>query len=301
MTVEEGHIGLSNEKKEEATSENFHLALSFLKTSPERGCFVIHVYSNTFDYSPYLQRSNVGRPSGWKGNFLEKIGFTHFSGCNILNGECYFKVMHSISLDGRILSTIERMRENEIIYERFRTFATQLGDIYKRMRELDQILTNVGFDLPKENLQLSPIDLSTEKEQKVYPKGSIYDFYRDIIEIVTQAKNEIIITDNYANEELIDLYLQKVPESISIKILTKEPKGNFIAVARKFKAQHTNFEARTSNEWHDRWVFVDNACWVTGQSVKDAATKPTYLVKLGGYDILKSCFIEAWNKAIVLV
>src|SRR3972149_1578284 len=188
MTVEEGHIGLSNEKKEEATSENFHLALSFLKTSPERGCFVIHVYSNTFDYSPYLQRSNVGRPSGWKGNFLEKIGFTHFSGCNILNGECYFKVMHSISLDGRILSTIERMRENEIIYERFRTFATQLGDIYKRMRELDQILTNVGFDLPKENLQLSPIDLSTEKEQKVYPKGSIYDFYRDIIEIVTQAK-----------------------------------------------------------------------------------------------------------------
>lgn len=123
-----------------------------------------------------------------------------------------------------------------------------------------------------------------------------------MLEIVKQAKNEVIITDNWADEELINLYLEKIPENVKIKVLTKNPHGNFVMVAKKFKAKpNVIFEARTSTDWHDRWVFVDRECWVTGQSVKDAGTKPTYLVKLNGYDILKNCFDEAWKNASKLV
>jgi hypothetical protein len=300
--AEEGHIGLSNEKKEETTSENFRVALSFLKRDRYLGYFVIHAYSNTYDLSPYLQRSNVGRTSRWKGNFLEKIGFTHFQECNILGGECYFKVIHSIELDRTNVSFLERIKENEIVYGRFRKFASQIGDIYKKMREVDQMLTDVGFALPREELELAPIDVGKETVQKVYPKGYVYDFYKDMLDILKEAKNEVIITDNWVDEELINLYLEKIPENVKIRLLTKKPQGNFIPVAKKFKAKPTvDFEARTSNDWHDRWVFVDNECWVTGQSVRDAGLKPTYLVKLNGYDVLKSCFDEAWKKAAAIV
>ena len=301
--MEEGHRGLSNVKKEETSIENFNLALSFLEIDRHTGYFVIHVYSKSYELnSPYLQRSNVGQTTRWKKNFLERLGFTHFSSCNVLGGECYFKVIEEVNRDEAHENAISQMMRNTIIIDRYKKFAGQIADIYKRMRTLDQILTDVGFDLPREKLELSPIDYGKEGIEKVYPKGCLYDFYRDMLELIKQAENEVIITDNYADEELINLYLEKIPESVKIRVLTKKPQGNFIAVAKKFKAKPSvSFEARASNDWHDRWVFIDNECWVTGQSVKYAGEKPTYLIKLGGYDILKNCFEEAWNKASQLV
>jgi hypothetical protein len=298
--IEEGHIGLSNKKTEEASSENFRLALSYLEKDPHTAYFVIHIYSTHYELgSPYLQRSNVGRTSTRK-NFLERIGFTHYPSCNILGGECYFKVLKEVNKDQFLENPMAHLRRNQIIYDRFRRFASQIGDIYKRMREIDQMLVNAGFELPWVELDSSPIDYG--KEERVYPKGYVYDFYKDILNIIKGAKNEVVITDNYADEELINLYLEKIPEKIKIKVLTKEPKGNFIIVAKKFKTRpNVDFEVRKSTEWHDRWVFVDNECWVTGQSVKDAGTKPTYLVKLGAYDLLKKAFDEIWNKASSLV
>jgi len=46
--MEEGHIGLSNKKLEEASSENFRLALSYLEGDPHTAYFVIHVYSSHY-------------------------------------------------------------------------------------------------------------------------------------------------------------------------------------------------------------------------------------------------------------
>lgn len=300
--MEEGHVGLSNKKMEEASSENFRLALSFLEKDPQTAYFVIHIYSTHYELgSPYLQRSNVARASRFRKNFLERIGFTHYQSCNVLGGECYFKVIEEVNRGDFLQNPMERMRRNEMIYGRFRRFATQVGDIYKRMREIDKMLIDAGFELPWVELKLSPIDYGKE-EERVYPKGYVYDFYRDLLEKVTEARNEVIVTDNYADEELINLYLEKIPEKVRIKVLTREPKNNFIAVAKKFKTRpNVDFEARKSTEWHDRWVFVDNECYVTGQSVKDAGTKPTYLVKLGAYDLLKKAFDEIWNRASPLV
>ena len=298
--VEEGHIGLSNKKVEEATSENFRLALSYLEKDPHTAYFVIHIYSTHYELgSPYLQRSNIVA-SKWKKNFLERIGFTHYPSCNILGGECYFKVIEEVNKDQFLENFTAHMQRKQIVYSRFRRFASQIGDVYKRMREIDKMLVDAGFELPWIELELSPIDYG--KEERVYPKGYVYDFYKDILEIIKPARNEVIVTDNYVDEELINLYLEKIPEKVKIRVLTQKPQGNFIAVANKFKTKpNVDFEARKSMEWHDRWVFVDNECWVTGQSVKDAGTKPTYLVRLGAYDLLKKVFDEIWNRASPLI
>jgi hypothetical protein len=71
----EGHSGLSNKKVNEGTSGEFFGALSYLEASRDTAYFVIHVYSNTFDYSNHLQRSNV-RGRDRRENFLERLGFT---------------------------------------------------------------------------------------------------------------------------------------------------------------------------------------------------------------------------------
>ena len=173
------------------------------------------------------------------------------------------------------------------------------------IRAFGKTISLTHFDFAGKDLEINLpeyVKIEEKMTEKVYSRGCLYDFYKDVLEIVKKAKNEVIITDNYANEELINLYLEKIPENVKIKVLTKKPQGNFVTVAKKFKAKpNVRFEARISNDWHDRWVFIDNECWVTGQSVRDAGAKPTYLVKLDGYAILKNCFDEAWNKAVAIV
>ena len=90
---------------------------------------------------------------------------------------------------------------------------------------------------------------------------------------------------------MLDLYLEKIPIGLKIKILTNKPQDNFVTVAQKFKIKpKVDFEVRKNKDCHDRLFFVDNACWIIGQSIKDAGKKPTYLVKIVAYDLFRNIF-----------
>ena len=300
MMTEEGHVGLSNKKLEEANSEKFRIALSYLEKDPRTAYFVVHIYSSSYDYSPYLQRSNVGRSRASRKNFLERLGFEHYHSCNILGGECYFKVLEEVNRGQFFRDTVGHMRRNEMVYNRFRKFASQIGDIFTKMRVVDQLLLDTGFKLPWEDMKLAPIDYG--KEEKVYPKGHIYDFYKDVRDITKDTKSEVFVIDAYVDEELLNLYLEKIPTGVKIKILTNKPQGNFIKVAQKFKARpNVDFEVRKNKDCHDRLFFIDDKCWIIGQSIKDAGKKPTYLVKIEGYDIFRNIFDDLWVNSKVII
>jgi len=135
---------------------------------------------------------------------------------------------------------------------------------------------------------------------KVYGPGDAYDLYRDIAEIVKAARSEVFVIDPYANEELFDLYFKKAHPSVRVRLLTSAPSNALRSIARKFKARKgVKFEARASNETHDRVVFIDGTdCWVLGQSVKDAAMKkPTYLIPVDAVSDMARLYEEAWNRA----
>jgi len=310
--TEEGHIGFSNEKINEAASANgeFFGALSFLKRNQRTGHFVIHVYSNTFDYSPFLQRSNIrGRDN--RENFLERLGFTFCESCNILSvGKCYYKVMEEVVSGAEREFTIESRLHMGAIHEAFKKFISNLKPIYDQMVSVDKMLLEAGIELPWADLKLRPI--VHEAGEKVYEKGYVYDFYKDIREITQQAKNEVFLIDAYPDEDVLNLYLEKTPSGVKIRILTSEPNKNnvkayqnftnFVTVAQKFKMKPgVNFEVRTSKDCHDRLFFIDNNCWVMGQSLKDAAKKPTYLVRIESHDLFRKVFEDLWPQAQILV
>jgi hypothetical protein len=141
-----------------------------------------------------------------------------------------------------------------------------------------------------------------KKEEKVYEKGETYDFYRDVRDIIETTKTEVFLIDAYVDEEALDLYLDKIPNDVKIRILTNRPQGNFLAVAKKFKVKpKVAFEVRQSKDCHDRLFFIDDACWVTGQSVKDAGKKPTYLVKIESNELFRSVFEKLWGSAPTIV
>ena len=311
----QGHVGLSNRKVNEATSGDFFGVLSVLKTNPGTDYFVIHVYSNTFHVGPWLERSNIreipsGRPSQ-RENFLERMGFEFYSSCNVLrDGRCYYKVIEEISRGGSLSFDWEDSRRVQLMHDSFKKFIANLQGIFDRMLEIDKMLFEAGIELPWADLRLAPVVY--QADEKVYRKGEVYDFYKDVRDISQHANNEVFFLEPYPDEEILNLHLEKIPEGVKIRILTNKPHKsnakaqqsfeNFVAIARKFKAKPgVAFEVRESGDCHDRIFFVDGECWVMGQSLKDAGKKPTYLIKIESSAVFRKVFDDLWSESNLLV
>jgi hypothetical protein len=305
----DGHSGLSNEKRGDVNNGDFRSVLSYLIISKDQACFVIHIYSNSFDLGPYLQRSDAGRSRNIRPDFLTRLGFIKCDHCNVLSGgNCYYKELQVISR-GRILEDgLGAHLEVSAIHDRYKRFMGNIQQIYDGMHSVDRLLFDSGFEIPWDNMQLTPVP--ADLTEKVYPPGFQYDLYKDIKEVIDQAKSEIFIQESYPSEELINLYLDKVHPEVKIRLLIGTPKGgnvgeraNFLAVAKKYSSRPgIHFEVRESQQVHDRLFFIDNDGWVIGSSIKDAAVrKPTYLLRLESSEILRMPFEDIWSKATKVI
>jgi hypothetical protein len=114
----------------------------------------------------------------------------------------------------------------------------------------------------------------------VYEPGQEYDFYRDLSSLIEGATRDVFIIDAYLGEKVFNLYVDKVPASVTARILFNNIRGNVEAVARMY-ARGRPLELRSSADVHDRMLFIDQRGWVSGHSIKDAAgKKPTYLIEI---------------------
>lgn len=124
-------------------------------------------------------------------------------------------------------------------------------------------------------------------KSQVFGPGAVYDFYREFRKMLSTAKQEIFFVDPYINDEIFDVYIGPLEQHLRCRMLINSDKSskNIPAIAGKVRAQRGakfDIHSGTVAQIHDRIVFVDDAaCWVVGQSVKDAAVnKPTYLAPL---------------------
>jgi len=142
-------------------------------------------------------------------------------------------------------------------------------------------------------------------KERFYESGDQFDFYRDIKKIISNTKKGIFIVDSYVDEDLFEMYVEKIPRSVEIKILTNSCHvgENFKKIAKMFsKKQGVNFQTRESLECHDRALFIDEGGWVIGNSIKDnAKNKPAYMVQLINPLKLYKIYQRVWNSASKIV
>ncbi len=120
------------------------------------------------------------------------------------------------------------------------------------------------------------------RKELLYRSGQQYDVYKDLRKIVSNAKKEVFIVDSFPDVSFFDLYIDSIPQKVIIKILTKNPPKNFVAVG-KLLSQQKKITIVDNKNIHDRYIFVDDECWMLGSSIKDAAKRiPTTFVKLEG-------------------
>lgn len=119
-----------------------------------------------------------------------------------------------------------------------------------------------------------------EEAGQAFGPGAAYNFFRALYDLVSTVKVQLWVVAPYLDAEIFDGYMQALQPGVSARLLTAKYLSNVKVAAEKYQAQFGSaVEARSSNDIHDRVIFVDNnQCWVLGASIKDAALKkPTYL------------------------
>lgn len=133
-----------------------------------------------------------------------------------------------------------------------------------------------------EEIRLS-LELEGHEEiGKVYKSQQQYDFLRDLKEIILGAETEVFVVDPYFDGQAFETFLSPLGSECAIRILCSRYSSDVAGHVSAFAAQHkANPELRSSRDLHDRLVIIDGSdCWIVGGSIKDAGTKPTYLVPL---------------------
>ncbi len=121
-----------------------------------------------------------------------------------------------------------------------------------------------------------------ESNNHIFYEGQIYDSYSLLIDILSKAKKEIIIIDNYAGKKLFDI-IKDI--NIKVKIYTE----NIDNISKeKYEKQYNNLEIINTNIFHDRFIIIDNKLlYHSGASFKDLGKKCFAITKMEDNNILK--------------
>ena len=138
-------------------------------------------------------------------------------------------------------------------------------------------LTNVEYQLLEHDKRFDEvfdqIQLSQEFRQGVFYKGQIYDAFKLIRDIIHSADTSIIIIDNYADDSVLDMLTEK-NSGVAVTIVSNKPSRISKLAINKFNAQYPALDLLKSEDFHDRFIIIDDKkLYHIGASLKDAGKK----------------------------
>jgi hypothetical protein len=165
------------------------------------------------------------------------------------------------------------------------------------------VATQAGLDhlsaLVKLDRELTSGELKKAGGLIVVNRKATHTFDKYLRKIFAEGKTEVLVADAWVDETIFDTVLDVIPKSIPIKLLYAQARGSFAARAARFSTEYPLFVSRRYKPLHDRFVVVDDAGYVLGPSIKDAASNsPALVVELDPNEtrLLRSFFGELWTK-----
>jgi len=160
---------------------------------------------------------------------------------------------------------------------KFRQWATQVlkeyifnGYAINREKITQQRIAQLEQDVKyiKTHIQNNTLEI----KQGVFFNGEIWDAYELIHTILKEAKNEVILIDNYIDESVLTLF-SKFPH-LQFTIITKKFSKTLELDLEKYNAQYNNVKLSYSSYYHDRFLILDATdAYHIGASIKDLGKK----------------------------
>ena len=161
-----------------------------------------------------------------------------------------------------------------VLPHKFMLLEDKVNDNTKRINEL--------FD------KFNPKDIA---KNSIFFENTFYDSYSLLINILKQAKEEIIIIDNYASKELLDILKQV---NTNITVVSKNIDN---ILKKKYIKQYSNITFINNDLFHDRFIIIDRKIlYNSGASFKDIGKKCFCINEIKEKDIIEEIIDKIFNK-----
>ncbi len=160
----------------------------------------------------------------------------------------------------------------------FRIWATQvLRDYLLKGYALNQRMNRVEDNVEHLTKKVDTIYLQIQSaelpKQGVFFDGQVFDAYELTSKIIRSAKKSIVLIDNYIDENSL-LHLSKKERNVKVVLFTKNISKQLNLDVKKANDQYGNFEIKTFNKSHDRFLIIDQSkVYHLGASLKDLGKK----------------------------
>lgn len=142
--------------------------------------------------------------------------------------------------------------------------------INNRMNRLEDNLENLKNKVNEIDLQINSHLIPT---QGVFFDGQVYDAYELASKIIRSAKQNIVVIDNYIDENTLT-HLSKKETGVNVLLLTKTISKQLQLDVQKANEQYGNFKLKPFTQSHDRFLIIDNSeVYHLGASLKDLGKK----------------------------
>ena len=185
-------------------------------------------------------------------------------------------------------------------FSAMRRFLLANAQMFQRIEAVEkrQIATDAKVDSI-----LQRIDATEPPVQGVFYDGQLWDARALVLKLVASAKRSLILIDNWATAETLDLFAKK-RKGVKVTIFTSEHYDKKHVPHRKisdadvktFNAQYPKLAVRYNETFHDRFLIIDDKeLYLIGASLKDLGRKCFAFTKLDPAEIRrikKSAFAE---------
>ena len=215
--------------------------------------------------------------SSWGGDRQLPYAFTE-NGIAMLSS--VLRSPTAIELNIRIMRAFSAMRR----------FLLANAQMFQRIETVEkrQIATDAKVDSILERLDATETPL-----RGVFYDGQLWDARALVLKLIGSAKKSLILIDNWATPETLDLFAKK-RKGVKVTIITSEHYDKNHVPHRKispadiatFNAQYPCLAVRYNETFHDRFLIVDDKdLYLIGASLKDLGKKCFGFTKMDAGEI----------------
>jgi hypothetical protein len=210
-------------------------------------------------------------------------------GIAMLSGMLKNKIAVQVSIS--IMNAFVEMRKTLSSYG---DFFIQISRIDNKLTEHDKKL--VSYDNKFEKV-FDAIQSPDVPPQQLFFKDKHFDAYKFVVELVKTAKSSITVIDNYLDNSILDILSHARKNVNKLLITINKCKIDKSAIVT-FEKQHDGISIIKSNEFHDRFIILDNTeIYAFGGSLKDLGAKTTTVNKLKDPKICSELILRIENIA----
>lgn len=186
----------------------------------------------------------------------------------------YVFTEQGVAMLSAVLNTERAINASIQIMQAFvamRSFLLKNASIFQRLDqvELKQLQTDEKLNQLFKALEAG----KPEPTQGIFFDGQIFDAYAFISSIIKKATKEIILIDNYIDENTLT-HIAKKANTVKVTLYTKTISKQLTLDLEKVNEQYGGFEIHLFSKSHDRFLIIDrNTVYHIGASLKDLGKK----------------------------